>query len=135
MHIGDMGASGVGDPKANLDGQLLKANGTGSHNNNTYPLIFKLVVIVVLMSFQSVKLLKSLYKKFSAKNNAILYKVTWHKYKMAATLGANHLYKNEPPYFPAHAPEVLVSSEVKASVGNPWNSRLRPTTLRLNSRL
>ena len=43
---------------------------------------------------------------------------------MAATLGANHPYKNEPPYFPAHAPEVLVSSEVKASVGNPWELKI-----------
>ena len=43
---------------------------------------------------------------------------------MAGTLPPNHPYKNEPPYFPAKAPEVLTATTVKASVGNPWELKI-----------
>ena len=61
MHIGDMGASGVGDPEANfwLDGVQLRTKGKGSHNSNTYPEISKSVVIVAAMNTQSAKSLRS----------------------------------------------------------------------------
>ena len=128
MHIGDMGASGVGDPKANfwLDGQLLKANGTGSHNNNTYPTDFQIGGYRGSNEFSKCEVAEVLIYKtvLSEEQRHTVQGYLAHKYKMAATLGANHPYKNEPPYFPAHAPEVLVSSEVKASVGNPWELKI-----------
>ena len=92
MHIGDMGASGVGDPEANfwLDGQQLRVKGKGSHNNNTYPTDFQIGGYRGNNEYSKCEVSEVLiYKKvLSNDEREIVQGYLAHKYKMAGTLPA-----------------------------------------------
>ncbi|MDE0821818.1 MAG: DUF2341 domain-containing protein, partial [Opitutales bacterium] len=124
MHIGDIGPSGVGDPEANLwvDGQQVTKKGKGSNNNNTYPTDFQIggyrggneyskCEVSEVMMFSTV---------LSEEDRQMVEGYLAHKYKKSGSLAASHPYKNEPPYFGAAAPEILLPEIVKATMGKPW---------------
>ncbi|MBT4225773.1 MAG: DUF2341 domain-containing protein, partial [Opitutae bacterium] len=124
MHIGDIGPRGVGDPEANLwvDGQHVTVKSRGSNNNNTYPTDFQMGGYRGNNEYSKCEVSEVLMfsRVLPESDRHVVEGYLAHKYQKAGTLAASHPYKNEPPYFGAAAPDVLLPDVVKASVGNPW---------------